>query len=207
MPARSPTRRTVAMIRPDTRRQYRVKRASVIRKDRFPVGSTRNTASGPATAALGNVGWVQMKRRQASVRPRRAPRPSPPQVTVARSILTCRPLIVTTLPATRRTTSASDHAVSVPVGRGGVGACPLVRWPGALGAEWLGASVLWPPPHAPRTSAAINRATPTADRREHARIRLAHSPTSESPCNRIGAPRPYRDDERREESDERSSTH
>ena len=65
MPARSPTRRTVAMIRPDTRRQYRVKRASVIRKDRFPVGSTRNTASGPASAALGNVGWVQMKRRQA----------------------------------------------------------------------------------------------------------------------------------------------
>ena len=92
MPARSPTRRTVAMIRADTRRQYRVKRASVIRKD------------------------------------------------------TCRPLIVTALPATRPT-SASDHAVSASVGRGG--ACPLVAWPGALGAEWLGASVLWPPPHAP----------------------------------------------------------
>jgi hypothetical protein len=119
-------------------------------------------------------------------------------VTVARSILTCLPLIVTTLPATRRTTSASDHAVSASVGRGGGGACPLVAWPGALGAEWLGASVLWLPPHAPRTNAAINGATPTANRREHARIRLAHSPTSESPCNRIGATRPYRDDERRE---------
>jgi hypothetical protein len=55
-----------------------------------------------------------------------------------------------------------------------------------------------PPPHAPRTSAASNGATPTADRRELARIRPAHSPTRESPCNEIRAQRPCPDDERRE---------
>jgi hypothetical protein len=188
------------MILPDTRLQYWAKRASVIRKARTPVGSTRNTASGPATAVPRNVGWVQVNRRHTSVRPRRAPRPSPPQVTVARSILIWRPSIVTALPASRRTTFASDHAASASIGR--AGACPRGAWPGALVAERLGASEDWPPPHAPRTSAASNGATATTDRREHARIRPAHSPTSESTCNRIGPQRRNCDHERPEESDE-----
>ena len=149
MPARSPTRRTVAMIRPDTRRQYRVKRASVIRKDRFTVGSTRNTASGPATAALG-------KRRLGADEAPPGKRAAASGASSVASAGDRRP-IDSDLPAVDRhdsaghppPTSASDHAVSASVGCGGGSACPLVAWPGALGAEWLGASVLWPPPHAP----------------------------------------------------------
>jgi hypothetical protein len=146
--------------------QYRVTCWSVMRNDRRPVGWTRNTTSGPALPSLLKVGWMHVKRSQTRTRPRRDPRPSPPQVTVARSTRTrFRSTCMVSL-AIRSSTLAWGQAGVAPNGRR-CDASP-VAWPDVASSRCVSEGR---PAHAPPARAtARSGSAMAAGARERTRI-------------------------------------